>query len=378
MEFSREHELVRALARNFAERELTDEVLEITEETGQLPFEVVAKMAKAGFFGIKTPVEYGGGGGDHISYVIVMEEICKVSAVAGVFISSPNSLSGAPILLSGTPEQKEKYVKPMALGEKIICFGLTEPGAGSDAGGMKTTAVLDGDEYVLNGRKTFITAAPISDYAIIYAKTDVTKGTKGISAFIVDMKSEGVSFGKPEEKMGIIGCPTSDIVLENVRVPKDCLLGKEGRGFINAMQTLDTGRIGIAAQSIGIAAAALEEATKFAKERKQFGMPIAKFQGIQFMLADMATKLEAARLLTYQAAKLKDEGKDASKMASMAKYFASEACNEICAKAVQIHGGYGFIKEYKVERLYRDARITTIYEGTSQVQQMVIAGNLLK
>lgn len=378
MEFSKEHQLVRELARSFAEKEFTDEILEEAEKTGQFSMEVVKKMAEAGFMGIKTPVEYGGSGGDHVAYVTVMEELAKVSPVATVFVSSPNSLVGSPILLSGTEEQKQKYLKLMTSGEANFCFGLTEPGAGSDAGSLKTTAVLDGDEYVLNGRKTFITAAPISDYGIIYAKTDVTKGTKGISAFIVDLKSEGVSFGLPEDKMGIIGCPTSDIVLENVRVPKENLLGREGKGFINAMKTLDTGRIGIAAQAIGIAGAALEEAIKFTKERKQFGMSISKFQGIQFMLADMATDLEAARLLTYEAARLKDKGEDASKAASMAKYFAAQACNDICGKAVQLHGGYGYIKDYKVERLYRDARITTIYEGTSQVQQMVIAGSLLK
>lgn len=378
MEFTREQEMVRLLAKTFAEKEFTDEVLTEAEETHLFPLDVVQKMADAGFMGIKTPVEYGGSGGDHVCYVAVMEELSKVSAVASIFVSSPNSLVGSPILLSGTEEQKKKYMPMLCSGEKTFCFGLTEPGAGSDAGGLKTSAVLDGDEYILNGRKTFITAAPISDYGIIYAKTDMNAGTKGISAFIVDLKSEGVSFGKPEDKMGIVGCPTSDIVLENVRVPKENLLGREGKGFINAMQTLDTGRIGIAAQSIGIAGAALEEAIKFTKERQQFGMPIAKFQGIQFMLADMATKLEAARLLTYEAASLKDKGEDASKVASMAKYFAAEACNDICGKAVQLHGGYGFIKDYKVERLYRDARITTIYEGTSQVQQMVIAGQLLK
>jgi alkylation response protein AidB-like acyl-CoA dehydrogenase len=260
----------------------------------------------------------------------------------------------------------------------MVAFGLTEPGAGSDAGSMTTTAVEDGDYYILNGRKTFITMAPLSEYSIVYAKTDATKGTKGITAFIVDMKLPGVSCGKSEHKMGLIGCATSDIILQDVRVHKRDVLGEVNKGFINAMKTLDTGRIGVAAQSIGTAQGALDEAVKYAKDRKQFGRRIADFQGISFMLADMATKLEAARTLTYQAAYLKDTNQDASKVASMAKLFASEACNEICAKAVQIHGGYGFMKEYKVERLYRDARVFTIYEGTSQVQQMVIAGHLLK
>ncbi|MEG0854338.1 MAG: acyl-CoA dehydrogenase family protein, partial [Angelakisella sp.] len=246
------------------------------------------------------------------------------------------------------------------------------------AGSMTTSAVKDGDHYILNGRKCFITMAPVADYAIVYAKTDRTKGTRGISAFIVDMKAPGVSTGKPEHKMGVIGCPTSDIILEDVRVHKSDLLGEENKGFSNAMKTLDVGRIGVAAQSIGTAKGALEEAIKYAKERKQFGRRIADNQGISFMLAEMATKLEAARLLTYKAAWLKDTNQDATKAASMAKFFAAETCNEICAKAVQIHGGYGFIKDYKVERFYRDCRVYTIYEGTSQVQQMVIAGQLLK
>ena len=267
------------------------------------------------------------------------------------------------------------------VGEKMLCFGLTEPGAGSDAGGMTTTAVKDGDYYVINGRKTFITMAPLSDLAIIYAKTDMSKGTKGISAFIVDMHAEGVSCGKPEHKMGLIGCATSDIILENVRVHKDDMLGNENEGFINAMKTLDIGRIGVAAQSIGVAQGALDDAIAYAKERKQFGRSIGKFQSIGFMIAEMATKLEAAKQLVYKAAYLKDtnaSAKECSLAASMAKYYASEVCNEICAMAVQIHGGYGFIKEYKIERRYRDCRVFTIYEGTTQVQQMVISGQLLK
>ncbi len=378
MFLTEKHELIRKLAREFAEKELTSDILDQVEATGEFPEEIFQKMAKAGFFGIKVPKELGGSGADHRAYVIVMEEIAKVSGVASIYISSPNSLSGGPLLLDGTDEQKEKYLTPIVTGEKKLCFALTEPGAGSDAGGMTTTAVKDGDYYILNGRKTFITMAPLSDYAVIYAKTDVTKKTRGISAFIVDMKLPGVSCGKPEDKMGVIGCATSDIILENVRVHKSDLLGAEGEGFINAMKTLDVGRIGVAAQSIGLAQGALDEAIKYAKERKQFGRRIGDFQGISFMLADMATKLEAAKLLTYQAAYLKDMNKSATKEASMAKYYASEACNEICAKALQIHGGYGFIKDYKIERMYRDCRVFTIYEGTSQVQQMVISGQLLK
>ena len=376
--FTEQHELVRKLAREFAETELTKEVLDKVEEEEVFPEEILDKMAKAGFFGIKVPKQYGGQGGDARSYVIVMEEIARVSGVASIYVSSPNSLSGGPFLLSGNAEQKEKYLRPVVTGEKKVCFALTEPGAGSDAGGMQTTAVKDGDYYVLNGRKTFITMAPLADWAVVYAKTDMSMGTKGISAFIVDMKQEGVSCGKPEKKMGVVGCATSDIILENVRVHKDNLLGQEGKGFINAMKTLDTGRMGVAAQSIGVAQGCLDEAIKYAKERKQFGRPVAKFQAIAFMLAEMATKLEAAKNLVYKTAWLIDNGQDASMAASMAKFYASEVCNEIAAKTVQIHGGYGFIKDYKIERMFRDCRVFTIYEGTSQVQQMVISGKLLK
>ena len=376
--FTEQHELVRKLAREFAETELTKEVLDKVEEEEVFPEEILDKMAKAGFFGIKVPKQYGGQGGDARSYVIVMEEIARVSGVASIYVSSPNSLSGGPFLLSGNAEQKEKYLRPVVTGEKKVCFALTEPGAGSDAGGMQTTAVKDGDYYILNGRKTFITMAPLADWAVVYANTDMSMGTRGISAFIVDMKQEGVSCGKPEKKMGVVGCATSDIILENVRVHKDNLLGQEGKGFINAMKTLDTGRMGVAAQSIGVAQGCLDEAIKYAKERKQFGRPIAKFQAIAFMLAEMATKLEAAKNLVYKTAWLIDNGQDASMAASMAKFYASEVCNEIAAKTVQIHGGYGFIKDYKIERMFRDCRVFTIYEGTSQVQQMVISGKLLK
>ena len=376
--FTEQHELVRKLAREFAETELTKEVLDKVEEEEVFPEEILDKMAKAGFFGIKVPKQYGGQGGDARSYVIVMEEIARVSGVASIYVSSPNSLSGGPFLLSGNAEQKEKYLRPVVTGEKKVCFALTEPGAGSDAGGMQTTAVKDGDYYILNGRKTFITMAPLADWAVVYAKTALSMGTRGISAFIVDMKQEGVSCGKPEKKMGVVGCATSDIILENVRVHKDNLLGQEGKGFINAMKTLDTGRMGVAAQSIGVAQGCLDEAIKYAKERKQFGRPIAKFQAIAFMIAEMATKLEAAKNLVYKTAWLIDNGQDASMAASMAKFYASEVCNEIAAKTVQIHGGYGFIKYYKIERMFRDCRVFTIYEGTSQVQQMVISGKLLK
>ena len=378
MFLSEQHEMIRKLVRNFAETELTDDILDAVENGAEYPAEVLDKMAKCGFFGVKVPKEFGGQGGDIRSYVVMAEEFARISAVSCIWALTPNSLGGGPLLLAGTDEQKNKYIRELSTGKKRICFALTEPGAGSDAGSMTSTAEKDGDYYVINGRKCFITMAPVADYAIVYAKTDRTKGSKGISAFIVDMKLPGVSTGKAEDKMGVRGCPTSDIILTNVRVHKDDLLGEEGQGFINAMKTLDVGRIGVAAQSVGVAQRALEESIKYAKERKQFGKPICVNQGISFMLAEMATKLEAARLLTYKAAWLKDTNQDATKVASMAKFFAAETCNEICAKAIQIHGGYGFIKDYVVERLYRDCRIFTIYEGTSQVQQMVIAGQILK
>jgi len=379
MIFSEKHDLIRKLARDFAETELTNAILDEVEETGEYPKELLEKMAKAGFFGIKAPKQYGGQGSDHVAFAILLEEVARISAVTAIWLGGPNSLGPGPLMLSGTEEQLQKYLVPVAKGEKIMAFALTEPGAGSDAGGTVTTAIKDGDYYVLNGRKTFITTAPVAHWCIVYARTDLKqKGSRGISAFIVDMSLPGVSCGKAEKKMGIIGCPTSDVILEDVRVHKDDLLGEENRGFQNAMKTLDMGRIGVAATSIGVAQGAFEESVRYAKERKQFGRRIADFQAISFMIADMATKLQAAKELTYRAAHLKDIGSpEAGTAASMAKYYASEACNEICAKAVQIHGGYGYIKEYKVERMYRDCRVFTIFEGTSQVQQMVIAGNII-
>ena len=379
MIFDAKHEMIRKLVRQFAETELTTEVLDRVEETGEFPEEIVEKMAKCGFLGLKIPREYGGAGADTLAYVIMIEEIARVSAVASLYANTPNSLGGGPLMQAGTKEQLEKYLVPAVQNKIKIVFALTEPGAGSDAGSMVTTATKDGDYYVLNGRKCFISGAPIADYCIVYAKTDMTKGNKGISAFVVDMKAPGVSCGKHEAKMGIIGYPTSDVVLEDVRVHKSDMLGKENMGFINAMKTLDGGRLGVSAQSIGVAQGCLDEAIKYSKERVQFGKPICKNQAIAFMIADMATKLTAAKELVYLAAQMKDKNDPkASMYCSMAKYYASETCNEIAAKAVQIHGGYGFIKEYPVERKYRDCRVFTIYEGTSQVQQMIISGNLLK
>lgn len=377
MIFEKEHELVRQLAREFAENEIKPTAEEV-DETSEFPMEIYKKMAAAGFLGIKIPQEFGGSGGDHRSYAIVMEELSKASGVSTIWISSPNSLQSTPILVDGTPQQKEKYLRPMVTGEKMFAFGLTEPGAGSDAASILTTAEKDGDDYILNGRKTFITGAPVSDYVIVFAKTDASAGAKGISTFIVDTKLEGVSFGKAENKMGMIGCPTSDVVLDNVRVSKDDILGKEGKGFINAMKTLSVGRLGIACQALGLAEGAMEEAIKYAKARHQFGKSLAKFQNTQFMIAEMETKIAAMRHLVYDAAYKMDLGKKADKEASMAKLFATEEAKWVIDKALQIHGGYGYIKEYPIERMYRDIRVTSIYEGTSEVQKMVIASSVLK
>lgn len=380
MILSEKHEMMRRLYRQFAETEFTTEILDALEETGEFNWEMHKKMSDNGFMGVKIPTEYGGQGGDSLAYVLMVEEFARVSPVLSLYANTSNSLGAGPLLFCGTKEQKEKYVTPVARGEKIMVFALTEPGAGSDAGSTLTTAVEDGDAYILNGRKTFISGAPFADYAVIYARTDMSqKGSRGLSMFIVDMKLPGVSVGKHESKMGIIGYPTSDIILENVRVLKSDLLGPLHKGFSTAMKTLDGGRLGVAAQSLGIAQGCLDESIRYAKERKQFGRPIANFQAISFMLADMATEIEAARELVYNTAVMKDAGSpESAKRCAMSKLFASEMCNRIAYKAVQIHGGYGYIKEYKVERFYRDARITTLYEGTSQVQQMVISGNILR
>ena len=380
MILSEKHQMMRNLFRQFAETEFTSELLDELEETGEFNRAMHDKMAQYGFHGVKIPVEYGGQGGDSLAYVLMIEEFARVSPVLSIYANTSNSLGSGPLLFCGTEEQKQKYLVPVAKGEKILVFALTEPGAGSDAGGTLTTAVEDGDYFVLNGRKTFISGAPFADYAVIYARTDPSqKGSKGISMFLVDMKLPGVSCGKPEHKMGIIGYPTSDITLEDVRVHKSDLLGPLHKGFATAMKTLDGGRLGMAAQALGIAQGCLDESIRYAKERKQFGKPIAKFQAISFMIADMATEIEAARQLIYSTAVRKDAGDpESSKLCAMCKLFAAEMCNRVAYKAVQIHGGYGYIKEYKVERFYRDARITSIYEGTSQVQQMVISGNLLK
>jgi alkylation response protein AidB-like acyl-CoA dehydrogenase len=375
MFFNEDHNDIRALAREFAEKELAPIANDI-DKNDEVPQRIYDLMAEMGFFGLKIPEEYGGLGLDTRSYVCVMEEICKKSIAASLVMSSCNSLSTAPMLLAGTEEQKQKYIPKIASGEEFMAFGLTEPGAGSDAGSMTTRAVEDGDSYILNGRKCFITGAPFAQNTVIFAKTNPEKGAKGITSFIVDMSLPGVSLGKHEDKMGLRGVATSDVVLEDVRVPKDCILGEIDKGFITAMKTLNTGRIGVATQGIGVAQGAMDEAVPYMKERKQFGQRLADFQGLRFMIADAEARLNAARLLVYNAAYMMDMKQDVTKAASMAKYFATESALEIVSKALQMFGGYGYIKEYPIERMYRDARVLTIFEGTSQVQQMVIAGEL--
>lgn len=378
MVFSEDNLMLRQLARNFANKELTPDLLDEVEETNVFPEEVLQKMADIGFFGIKIPEEYGGMGGNNMDYIAVIEEISRVSAVASLYVSAPNGLGGGPLLISGTEAQKQKYLPPLVTNEKKMCFALTEPGAGSDASSIITKAEDMGDYFLLNGRKTFITRAPLCADAVVYAKTKDADGKVGVSAFIVDMHSEGVSTGSHVRKMGLIGAATSDIVLEDVKVPKENLLGELNQGFKVAMKTLDGGRLGVAAMSVGVAQSCLDEAIKYTKVRKQFGKALADFQNTKFTLADMATKLQAARELLYSAAEAKDRGENCSALVSMAKYYASEICNELAAKALQLHGGYGYTKEYRIERLYRDCRVFTIFEGTSQIQQTVIARSLLK
>jgi alkylation response protein AidB-like acyl-CoA dehydrogenase len=375
--FNEDHESLREMARDFAEKTLAPIAADI-DKNDAFPADVVKTMAEMGFFGIKIPEEYGGVGMDMRSYISVMEEVAKKCATATLYISTANSLSTAPIIISGTEEQKQRYLPGAAAGELIIAFGLTEPNAGSDAASLTTKAERDGDDYILNGRKCFITFAPLANYTIVYAKTSPEKGAKGITAFIVDMKLPGVSVGGHEDKMGQRGVPVSDVVLEDVRVPKDCILGEVDMGFINAMKTLSVGRVGVASMSLGIAQEAIDLAVNYTKTRVQFGKPLAKNQALRFMMADMETKLNAARLLTYNAAWLLDNQQDATKASSMAKYFSTEAAFDIVNKSLQLHGGYGYSREYEIERLYRDIRVTSIYEGSSQVQQMVIAGQLLK
>lgn len=374
---TREQELVRQMVREFAVNEVKPIAAEI-DETERFPMENVKKMAELGMMGIPFPKELGGAGGDVLSYIISVEELSKVCGTTGVILSAHTSLCASLIYENGTPAQKEKYLVPLAKGEKIGAFGLTEPGAGTDAAGQQTTAVLDGDNYILNGSKIFITNGGVAETFIVFAMTDKSQGTRGISAFIVEKGFPGFSIGKKEDKLGIRASSTTELIFENCVVPKENLIGKEGKGFGIAMKTLDGGRIGIAAQALGIAEGAYEETIKYMKERKQFGRSLSAFQGLQWMIAEMETKIEAAKLLVYKAAWLKQNKLPYSVDAAKAKLFAAEVAMDVTTKAVQLHGGYGYTKEYPVERMMRDAKITEIYEGTSEVQKMVIAGAALR
>ncbi|HDQ15551.1 MAG TPA: acyl-CoA dehydrogenase [Bacteroidetes bacterium] len=377
LELTEQQKMIQKMVREFAEKEVAPIAAKLDKEE-KYPRETLKKMAKLGLLGIIIPPEFGGAGLDTISYAIVVEEISRKCASTGVVTSVHNSLTAWPIMKYGTEEQKKKYLPILARGEKIGAFAGTEPNAGSDLGAMQTTAVLKGNTYIINGDKTFITSGPEAGIIIIFAVTDKSAGSKGISAFIVEDTFKGYKVGSVFEKLGINASKTSELIFENMEVPKENLLGKEGDGFKIALSTLDGGRIGIAAQAVGIAQACLDESVEYAKQRQQFGRPISSFQAIQWMIADMATKIEASRLLVYNAAFSKDKGGRFSKEAAMAKLFASEAAVEAAIKAVQIHGGYGYTKEYTVERLFRDSKITEIYEGTSEVQRMVISGSLLK
>ncbi len=376
-DLSKEHKMLVKMYREFAENEVKPYAHEV-DETEEFPVETVKKMAKYGLLGIPFPKQYGGCGGDTLSYAMAVEELSKVCATTGVIVSAHTSLCAAPIYDWGTEEQKQKYLVPLAKGEKLGAFGLTEPNAGTDAAGQQTTAILDGDNYILNGTKVFITNGGYADVYIVMAMTDKSQGTRGISAFIVESDFEGFSIGKKEMKLGIRGSSTTEIIMENCIVPKENLLGKEGQGFKVAMKTLDGGRIGIAAQALGIAQGAVDETISYVKERKQFKRAIAKFQNTQFQIADMVTQTEAARLLVYKAACKKDTKLPFGMESAMAKLHAAETAMSVTTKAVQLHGGYGYTREYPVERMMRDAKITEIYEGTSEVQRMVISANALK
>jgi butyryl-CoA dehydrogenase len=380
LQLNEEQEMIRKMARDFAQNELAPVAAEL-DEKAEPPLANLKKMAELGFMGLTIPEEYGGIDADSISYVIAIEEISKVCASTGVILAVHNSLGSYGLVTFGTEEQKRKFLPPLA-SEWISTYALTEPETGSDAASIKTRAVRDSDEYVINGTKQFITSAPFAHLFVVFAVTDPDKKHRGISAFVVEKGTPGFSVGREENKLGIRAASTCGLVFEDCRIPAANRLGEEGEGFKVAMASLDAGRVGIAAQALGIAQGAYEAALAYAKERHQFGRSIAEFQGIQWMLADMATQIEAARLLTYQAALAKDRakktGKRYSKEAAMAKLFASETAVWVTNKAVQIHGGYGYIKEYAVERHYRDAKITEIYEGTSEIQRIVIANQILR
>ena len=367
LKLDKEHLLLQQMYRAFAENEVEPVAADV-DATEEVPMENVKKMARYGFFGIPFPKEYGGQGADYLAYAMAVEELSKKCATTGVIVSAHTSLCCAPIYENGTEEQKKKYLPDLLAGKKFGAFGLTEPGAGTDASGQRTTAVLDGDEYVLNGSKIFITNAGFADVFIVIAMTDRSKGNHGISAFIVERGTPGFTVGEPEDKMGIRGSSTCELIFEDCRIPKENLLGREGKGFAIAMKTLDGGRIGIASQALGIA-----ETVKYTTERKQFGRRISQFQNTQFELADMKTTAEAAQLLVYRAADAKQAGLPYGHFAAMAKLFAANAASDITRRCLQLFGGYGYTRDYPIERMMRDAKITEIYEGTSEVMKMVVS-----
>ena len=370
---SEEHIQLQQTFREFAENEVKPLAKEL-DETERFPTETVQKMAEMGMMGLPIPEELGGSGVDQLGYVLAVEELSKVCATTGIILSAHTSLCCWPIMTFGTEEQKEKYLKPLASGQKLGAFALTEPSAGTDASMQKSTAVLEGDHYILNGNKVFITNAGAADVFIVFAMTDKEQGTRGITAFILERDMPGFTMGKPENKMGLRASSTCELVFDNVHVPVENRLGAEGKGFKIAMATLDGGRIGVGAQAVGIAQGAIDEAVKFTKERIQFGRRISQFQNTQFTLADMQTRTDAARMLVWRAAAAEQEGRPYTHLAAMAKLFASETASYVTNRAVQLCGGYGYTKDYPVERMMRDAKVTEIYEGTSEVQRMVISG----
>jgi len=347
------------------------------DETGEFPEKTIRGLGELGLLGMVVPPEYGGSGASMLEYAVAVEEISRVDGSHGLVMAAHNSLCVGNILVAGTEEQKRRYLPDLASGKVIGAWALTEPSVGSDAAGMKTAAVRDGDAWVLSGAKNFCTNAPVAGTFVITAKTDPAKGSHGISAFLVERGTPGLAIGKVEDKLGVRGSATSQVLLEDCRVPAEDLLGKEGDGFVNALKTLDGGRISIGALAVGLAQGAFEESVKYAKERQQFGRPIADFQGIQWKLADMAVKIEAARMLVYRAAWLKDQGRPYKKESAMGKLFASEAAMWVTTQAIQVHGGYGYIKDYPVERMFRDAKLCEVGEGTSEIQRLVIARELL-
>jgi alkylation response protein AidB-like acyl-CoA dehydrogenase len=376
LSLSDEQELLKKTVRDFAEKELRPHSRE-WDERQEFPREVFDKLGELGIMGATWPAEYGGAGLGTIDWAVILEELASVDAGVALSVAAHNSLCSGHIYLAGSETQKKTHLVPLAKGEKIGCWGLTENSAGSDAGGTRTTAVRDGSHWLLNGSKTFITNGRIADIAVVMAVTDKARGKKGISAFIVERGTKGFRSGKKEDKLGVRSSDTSELVLEECRIPAENLLGQEGHGFIDTLRILDRGRIGIAAWAVGVARASLEAAMAYARTRKQFGLAIAEFQAVQFKIADMATKIDAARLLTLRAASLRDAGREHTTESSMAKLFASEMAVEVALDAVQIHGGYGFTKDYPVERHLRDSKLGTIGEGTSEVQRLVIARELL-